>query len=321
MNPDRLYAKAQAGDGSVFVSTNGGARWEPLVVTLPVYCLAAGRGATQTVLYAGHGSQRHPEEHGRRRELERLRPRRLRVLRDLRGPERFQPGLRVAGPLRRRLVPNGRRRRDLAATPVRFAARDGPVAPPHPLRERRRDDPEEHRLRRHLVADRTPHGRPDLHGRRSCRRQPPLPLDPRAILEELRRRNDVAEHEKPEGLRFRDLARLRPAGPRGSPRGAAPDRPVQERGPGRYVSDDPARPHSDRHPRPQDGFAARRARSTPTPRRAPSIGATTGAARGAASIRFCRATSWRSIPSTPSPCTLHRGRRRGRSCTAAGTEA
>ena len=53
MNPDRLYARAQAGDGSVFVSTNGGVRWEPLVVTLPVYCLAVGRGATQSVLYAG----------------------------------------------------------------------------------------------------------------------------------------------------------------------------------------------------------------------------------------------------------------------------
>ena len=54
-NPDRLYAKAQAGDGAVFVSTNAGARWEPLVVTVPVYCLAAGRGAAQTVLYAGTG--------------------------------------------------------------------------------------------------------------------------------------------------------------------------------------------------------------------------------------------------------------------------
>jgi photosystem II stability/assembly factor-like uncharacterized protein len=53
IDPDRVYAKAQAGDGMVFVSTNGGARWEPVVVTLPVYCLAAGRGPTQTVLYAG----------------------------------------------------------------------------------------------------------------------------------------------------------------------------------------------------------------------------------------------------------------------------
>ena len=44
-----------------------------------------------------HASQRHPEEHGRRRELERLRPRRVLLLRDLRGPERFQPGLCVAG--------------------------------------------------------------------------------------------------------------------------------------------------------------------------------------------------------------------------------
>ena len=198
MNPDRLYAKAQAGDGAVFVSTNAGARWEPLVVTLPVYCLAAGRGATQTVLYAGT-AQRHPEEHGRRRELERLRPRRHPPSSRSSWTRRFQQRVRFAGPRRRRLVPNGRRRRDLAATPVRLVARDGPVTPAHPLRGRRRDDPEEHRLRRHLVADWAPHGRPALHGRRSRRRQPPLSLDLRAILEELRRRNDVGQHRQSRG--------------------------------------------------------------------------------------------------------------------------
>ena len=56
MNPDRIYAKAQAGEGHAFVSTDAGARWDPVALTIPFYCLATGRGAGQTVLYAGTGS-------------------------------------------------------------------------------------------------------------------------------------------------------------------------------------------------------------------------------------------------------------------------